>query len=111
MRLRPGGGGGGGHYMSAHPNPKFGPASAHTSFDRCWQLCRAATLWFHPLAARRSNFVCARKLAQEHTYLPHTPQVRIVEPSGSVGTQYPKEVGSQWLGTIENLNAGLAQAR
>lgn len=34
--------------------------------------------------------------------------VRLVEPSGNVGTQYPKELGSQWFGTIENLNAGLA---
>jgi hypothetical protein len=23
--------------------------------------------------------------------------VRIVEPSGSVGTQHPKKIGSQWL--------------
>ena len=37
--------------------------------------------------------------------------VRISEPSGSVGTQYPKEIGSQWLGTVENLNAGLAATR
>jgi len=39
--------------------------------------------------------------------------VRLIEPSGSVGTQYPEEVGSQWFGTIENLNAALAlgQAR
>eukprot|EP01052_Picozoa_sp_SAG31_P025162 SAG31_NODE_2191_length_6228_cov_2.962806_6_plen_208_part_00 len=36
--------------------------------------------------------------------------VRVVEPSGSVGTQYPKEIGSQWMGTVENLNAGLAAA-
>ena len=34
--------------------------------------------------------------------------LRLVEPSGNVGTQYPKELGSQWFGTIENLNAGLA---
>ena len=34
--------------------------------------------------------------------------VRLVEPSGNVGTQYPKELGSQWFGTVENLNAGLA---
>jgi len=34
--------------------------------------------------------------------------VRLVEPSGNVGTQYPKELGSQWFGTIENLGAGLA---
>ena len=32
---------------------------------------------------------------------------RLVEPSGNVGTQYPGEVGSEWFGTIENLNAGL----
>ena len=37
--------------------------------------------------------------------------VRIVEPSGNVGTQYPKEIGSQWLGTVEHLNGGLAAAR
>ncbi len=35
--------------------------------------------------------------------------VRLVEPSGNVGTQYPEELGSQWFGTIENLNAGLAR--
>ena len=34
--------------------------------------------------------------------------IRLIEPSGNVGTQYPDEVGSQWFGTIENLNAGLA---
>ena len=34
--------------------------------------------------------------------------VRLVEPSGNVGTQYPKEIGSQWFGTVENLAAGLA---
>ena len=34
--------------------------------------------------------------------------VRLVEPSGNVGTQYPNDVGSEWFGTIENLNAGLA---
>lgn len=32
---------------------------------------------------------------------------RLIEPSGNVGTQYVADVGSQWLGTIENLNAGL----
>ena len=32
---------------------------------------------------------------------------RLVEPSGNVGTQYPKEIGAQWFGTIENLVAGL----
>ena len=32
---------------------------------------------------------------------------RLIEPSGNVGTQYPADVGSQWLGTIQNLNAGL----
>jgi len=31
-----------------------------------------------------------------------------VEPSGNVGTQYPADVGSQWFGTITNLNASLA---
>ncbi len=35
--------------------------------------------------------------------------VRLVEPSGNVGTQYPKELAAQWFGTIENLNAGLAR--
>jgi hypothetical protein len=34
--------------------------------------------------------------------------VRLVEPSGNVGTQYAKELGSQWFGTIQNLNKGLA---
>ena len=29
--------------------------------------------------------------------------VRLVEPSGKVGTQYPNELGSGWFGTIENL--------
>jgi enamine deaminase RidA (YjgF/YER057c/UK114 family) len=37
----------------------------------------------------------------------HNNVFRLVEPSGSVGTQYPAEVGSEWFGTIENLNAGL----
>lgn len=37
--------------------------------------------------------------------------VRIVEPSGMVGTQYAKEIGSQWLGTVENLNGKLAAGR
>lgn len=35
---------------------------------------------------------------------------RLVEPSGNVGTQYPQDVGSQWFGTIQNLNVGLAVA-
>jgi hypothetical protein len=30
----------------------------------------SATLWVNPLAAPRSNFVCARILAQKHTCLP-----------------------------------------
>ena len=34
--------------------------------------------------------------------------IRLVEPSGNVGTQYPNDVGSEWCGTIENLNGGLA---
>lgn len=34
--------------------------------------------------------------------------VRLVEPSGNVGTQYTMDVGSQWFGTVENLRAGLA---
>ena len=33
--------------------------------------------------------------------------VRLVEPSGNVGTQYPNDVGSEWFGTIENLSTGL----
>jgi hypothetical protein len=33
--------------------------------------------------------------------------VRHIEPSGNVGTQYPNDVGSEWFGTIEHLNAGL----
>ena len=32
---------------------------------------------------------------------------RLIEPSGNVGTQYAADVGSQWFGTIENLNGGL----
>jgi len=35
--------------------------------------------------------------------------VRLIEPSGNVGTQYPNDVGSEWFGTIENLSGGLAQ--
>ena len=35
--------------------------------------------------------------------------VRLVEPSGNVGTQYPNELGAEWFGTIENLSAGLAR--
>ena len=34
--------------------------------------------------------------------------IRLVEPSGNVGTQYPNNIGSEWFGTVENLNAGLA---
>lgn len=34
--------------------------------------------------------------------------IRLVEPSGGVGTQFPADVGSQWFGTIESLRAGLA---
>jgi hypothetical protein len=37
--------------------------------------------------------------------------VRQVEPSGKVGTQFPKEIGSQWLGTVDKLSAGLATGR
>ena len=33
--------------------------------------------------------------------------VRLVEPSGNVGTQYANDVGSEWFGTVENLNKGL----
>ena len=29
---------------------------------------------------------------------------RLIEPSGNVGTQYPNEIGSEWFGSIENLN-------
>ena len=35
--------------------------------------------------------------------------VRLVEPSGNVGTQYPNELGSEWFGTIENLSLGLVR--
>jgi len=35
--------------------------------------------------------------------------VRLIEPSGNVGTQYPNELGSEWFGTIENLSLGLAR--
>lgn len=33
--------------------------------------------------------------------------VRLIEPSGNVGTQYANDVGSEWFGTVENLNKGL----
>lgn len=33
--------------------------------------------------------------------------VHHVEPSGNVGTQYAGELGSEWFGTIHNLNPGL----
>ncbi len=33
--------------------------------------------------------------------------VRLIEPSGNVGTQYANDVGSEWFGTIENLDKGL----
>lgn len=36
--------------------------------------------------------------------------VRLIDPSGSVGTQYPDDVGSQWFGTVENLRDALAVA-
>jgi enamine deaminase RidA (YjgF/YER057c/UK114 family) len=36
--------------------------------------------------------------------------VRLVEPSGNVGTQYAQDIGSQWFGTLQNLSAGLALA-
>ena len=35
--------------------------------------------------------------------------VHHVEPSGNVGTQYAGELGSEWFGTIENLNPGLVK--
>lgn len=38
-----------------------------------------------------------------------TQVVRLVEPSGNVGTQYPNELGAEWFGTLENLSAGLAR--
>lgn len=34
--------------------------------------------------------------------------VRLIEPSGNVGTQFPADVGSQWFGTIMNLSGSLA---
>jgi|TARA_B100000809_G_scaffold266113_2_gene327395 hypothetical protein len=37
--------------------------------------------------------------------------VRLIEPSGNVGTQYANNIGTEWFGTIENLNAGLAQGK
>ena len=36
--------------------------------------------------------------------------IRLIEPSGNVGTQFPADVGSQWFGTIENLKGSLALA-
>jgi enamine deaminase RidA (YjgF/YER057c/UK114 family) len=35
--------------------------------------------------------------------------VRLVEPSGNVGTQYSQELSAQWFGTIQNLDPGLAR--
>ncbi|MEE2708890.1 MAG: hypothetical protein VYA69_04775 [Gemmatimonadota bacterium] len=37
----------------------------------------------------------------------HNNVVRLIEPSGNVGTQYPNDIGSEWFGTIENLNNAL----
>lgn len=37
----------------------------------------------------------------------HNHVFRLIEPSGNVGTQYPNDVGSEWFGTIENLNRNL----
>ena len=37
----------------------------------------------------------------------HNNVVRLIEPSGNVGTQYPNDIGSEWFGTIENLNDAL----
>ena len=37
----------------------------------------------------------------------HNQVFRLVEPSGNVGTQYPNDVGSEWFGTIENLDWNL----
>ena len=38
----------------------------------------------------------------------HDQVFRLIEPSGNVGTQYPNDLGSEWFGTIENLNKNLA---
>ena len=35
--------------------------------------------------------------------------VRLIEPSGNVGTQYSDELAAQWFGTIQNLNPGLVR--
>ena len=35
--------------------------------------------------------------------------VHHVEPSGNVGSQYPKELAAQWFGTIQNLTPGLVK--
>ena len=37
----------------------------------------------------------------------HNQVFRLVEPSGNVGTQYPNDLGSEWFGTIENLDRAL----
>ena len=37
----------------------------------------------------------------------HNQVFRLIEPSGNVGTQYPNDIGSEWFGTIENLNKNL----
>lgn len=37
----------------------------------------------------------------------HDQVFRLIEPSGNVGTQYPNDIGSEWFGTIENLNKNL----
>lgn len=37
----------------------------------------------------------------------HDQVFRLIEPSGNVGTQYPNDIGSEWFGTIENLNRNL----
>ena len=37
----------------------------------------------------------------------HNHVFRLIEPSGNVGTQYPNDIGSEWFGTIENLNKTL----
>jgi hypothetical protein len=37
----------------------------------------------------------------------HNHVFRLIEPSGNVGTQYPNDIGSEWFGTIENLNKNL----
>ena len=54
-------------------------------YDRTKLICTAA-LWVSPLAARRSFFVRARKLAQKHTSLPvTTPSHQDTKPANERG--------------------------